>query len=124
QGTAERAVDLAAGDAKRVALRVVVTPDAPPPPEVPGTTPLPGTPPAEADDAERARATKRTIGWTALGVGAAGLLGAGISLGIRQSALGDLNNACPSPHVGCPLSLQSTVSRGQAASIAFDALGI
>ena len=123
QGTAERAVDLAAGDAKRVALRVVVTPDAPPPPEVPGATPLPGTPPTEADDAERARATKRTVGWTAIGVGAAGLLGAGISLGIRQSALGDVNHSCPS-HAECDPNLQPTVSRGEAASIAFDVLGI
>jgi hypothetical protein len=56
-------------------------------------------------------------------VGAAGLVGAGISLGIRQSALGDVNDKC-STHVSCDPSLQSTVSRGQAASIAFDVLGI
>jgi hypothetical protein len=123
QGPVQRAVDLASGDAKRVALRVVVTPDKPAEPEVPGATPLPATPPPADDDAARARATKRTIGWTAIGVGAAGLVGAGISLGIRQSALGSVNSSCPL-HTECPTTLQPTVSRGQAASTAFDVLGI
>jgi hypothetical protein len=123
QGPAERAVDLVAGDAKRVALRVVVTPDKPAEPEVP-TTPSPATPPVPADDdAERARATKRTVGWVALGVGAAGLVGAGISLGVRQSALSSVEGPCPSLS-NCDPSLRSTVSRGQAASVAFDVLGI
>jgi hypothetical protein len=120
---AERTIDLAAGDAKRVALRVVVASE-PSGTEPPVGTPLPVTPPStENDDAEHARATKRTIGWTAIGVGAAGLVGAGISLGIRQSALGSLNSACPS-YSGCDSSVQPTVSRGSAASIAFDVLGI
>jgi len=123
QGPVQRAVDLASGDAKRVALRVVVTPDKPAEPEVPGATPLPATPPPADDDAARARATKRTIGWTAIGVGAAGLVGAGISLGIRESALGSVNSSCPL-HTECPTTLQPTVSRGQAASTAFDVLGI
>jgi hypothetical protein len=124
QGPAERAVQLASGEVKRVALRVVVTPDKPAEPEVPVTTPLPVTPPQPRDDdAERARATKRTLGWAAIGVGAAGLVGAGISLGLRQSAYGTLQNKCPL-HVGCDLSLQSTVNEGHAASTAFDVLGI
>jgi len=118
----EQSVDLVAGDAKRVELRVVVTPRTTPGPTVP--PPLPVIPPSTGDDdAERARSTKRTIGWTALGVGSAALVGAAISLGIRQSALGTLNGQC-STHTECPLSLQSTVSRGQAASTAFDVLGI
>jgi hypothetical protein len=121
---AQRAVELASGEVKRIALRVVVTPDKPSEPEVPVATPLPATlPPSRDDDAERARATKRTLGWAAIGVGAAGLLGAGISLGIRQSAYGTLQNKCPS-HAGCDTSLQSTVNEGHAASTAFDVLGI
>jgi hypothetical protein len=104
-----------------------VTPDKPAEPEVPATTPLPATPPPADDDAERARATKRTIGWTAIGVGAAGLVGAGISLGIRQSALSSAKDQCPTLS-GCnpaqEPTLNPTVSRGQAASTAFDVLGI
>jgi hypothetical protein len=124
QEPVQRAVDLASGDAKRVALRVIVTPDKPMEPEVPTVAPLPATPSMPADDdAERARAMKRTIGWTAIGVGAAGLVGAGISLGIRQSALGSVQSSCPSMS-GCDPGLQSTVGRGQAASIAFDVLGV
>jgi hypothetical protein len=124
QEPVQRAVDLASGDVKRVALRVVVTPDKPMEPEVPTVAPLPATPPMPADDeAERARATKRTIGWAAIGVGAAGLVGAGISLAVRQSAYGTLQTQCGT-HVGCDPSLQSTVSRGQAASTAFDILGV
>jgi hypothetical protein len=121
---AEREVDLAAGDVKRVALRVVVTPVSPAQPEVPGATPLPATPPSSGDEgAEHARATKRTLGWAAIGVGAAGIVGAAISLGIRQSALGSVQGACPSLS-GCDPSLQSTANRGAAASTAFDVLGI
>jgi len=121
---AERAVDLAAGDVKRVALRVVITPDASVQPEAPAATPLPATaPPPGDDDAEHARTTKRTLAWAAIGVGAAGLVGAGISLGIRQSALDSVNGPCPT-HSGCDPALQSTVNRGQVASTAFDVLGV
>jgi hypothetical protein len=124
QGTVERAVDLAAGDARRMALRVVVTPEKPAEPEVPAATPSPATPTLPRDDdAEHARATKRTLGWAAIGVGAAGLVGAGISLGLRQSAYGTLQDQCPS-HAGCDPSLQSTVNQGHAASTVFDVLGI
>ena len=125
QGPAERAVDLAAGDVKRVAFRVVVTADRPP--ESPGTVgprlPAATPPPAGDDDAENARTTKRTLGWVAIGVGAAALVGAGVSLAVRQSASSTLDRQCPT-HAGCDPSVQSTVSRGQAASTAFDVLGI
>ncbi|HEY3820382.1 MAG TPA: hypothetical protein VGL81_24625 [Polyangiaceae bacterium] len=124
QGQAESDVDLAAGDAKRVALRVVVTPEAP---EAAGT-PLPVTPPLTPDDdAEHARRTKRTIAWAAIGVGAAGLVGAAISLGVRQSALGSLQSQCPGLSDCDPsrkASIDPILSRGQAASAAFDVLGI
>jgi hypothetical protein len=125
---AQRAVELASGDVKRVALRVVVTPDKPLEPEVPMATPLPVTPPLPVDDdAERARRVKRTVGWTAIGVGAAGVVGAAISLGVRQSALSSAKDRCPNLS-GCDPALEPTlnpiVSRGQAASTAFDVLGV
>jgi hypothetical protein len=90
---AQKAVDLAAGDAKRVALRVVVTPDKPVEPEV--GAPLPATPPVAPDDsAENARAAKRTAAWIAIGVGAAAAIGAGVSIGIRANDESTLNGQC------------------------------
>jgi len=115
----ERTVDLSAGDAKQVSLRVEraaraddapVKPDGPPPP------------PTE-DDGERRGATRRTVSWAVIGVGAASLVGAGVSLGVRQAALGDLDGSCPSQH-GCPSSVKGDVSRGQTASTLVTALGV
>ncbi len=86
----------------------------------------------ERDEAEPARAepgadvdpnaARRTIGYVTLGVGVASLLGAGVSLGVRQSALGDVDGACPT-HAACPPSLASTVSRGRVASTLVNVLG-
>ncbi|MGH7293697.1 MAG: tetratricopeptide repeat protein [Polyangiaceae bacterium] len=122
---AARAVELAAGDAKRIALRVVVAPDRPADPEissVPQPSPVPPGPPADDVDAQ-SRATKRTVSWIAIGVGGASLIGAGISLAVRQSALDGLHGCYTTPE-GCDPSLRPTVSRGQAASTAVTVLGI
>jgi hypothetical protein len=121
----ESAVDLAPGDAKHVALRVVVT----------GTSAdaAAGAPPAATgpsptfdatSDADRGRATRRTLGWVSVGVGAASLIGAGISLAVRQSAIGDLNGECHAGLTDCPASARDTASRGQTASVLFDVLSV
>jgi len=118
----QKVIDLAAGAASRVALRVVVTPDKVDPNDVVPVAP-PGsgaTAPAD-DDASRARATRRTVGWIAVGVGGAALVGAGISLAFRQSALSDVNSC--QGYQNCDPALKSTVSRGQTASVLFDVLG-
>jgi hypothetical protein len=121
--TAQRAVDLSAGDAKRIALRVVVTPDRPAEPEV-ATGPAPQLPSTPAEDVDaQSRATKRTVSWIAIGVGGASLIGAGISLAVRQSALDTITRQCPS-HDGCDASLQSTESRGKTAATAVTVLSI
>ncbi|HEY6459831.1 MAG TPA: tetratricopeptide repeat protein [Polyangiaceae bacterium] len=113
---AQKAVDLAAGDAKRVALRVVVTPDKPVEPEV--GAPLPATPAIAPDDsAENARAAKRTAAWIAIGVGAAAAIGAGVSIGIRANDESTLQSKCPL-HTGCDPSLEGTVNGGHTASTA------
>ncbi len=120
----QKVVDLLTGDTTRVALRVVVTPEKVNPNDVvPAAAPA-GASPAEPadDDASRARATRRTVGWVAVGVGGASLVGAAISLAVRQSALDEVNNQCSS-HSACPTSLQSTASRGQTASLLFDVFG-
>jgi hypothetical protein len=125
QGPVEQTVDLAAGDNRRVALRVVVTRETPAQAEV-----VPGAPflathalPAD-DDGERARRTRRTAGWIALGAGGVALVGAGISLGVRQSALGTLKGQCGASLSGCDPALRSTASTGRTASTLFDVLGV
>jgi hypothetical protein len=127
----QNAVDLVAGDNKHVALRVVVKP---PPSSLeqspPGNETAPATrPPAEGVVEDRAGSTKRTVGWIAIGVGAASLVGAGVSLAVRQSALSDAENYCPGSNLSnCDPShngtVQSDVSRGQTASTLVTVLGI
>lgn len=112
-GPPEQSVFLAPGDDKHVKFTVneVEAPEAFLPP------------PAPPEDTKRGR---RMAGWISLGVGAASLVGAGVSLLVRQSAASDLDRAC-STHHGCSPSLQSTVDRGQLASTltnVFGAVGI
>ncbi len=122
----QKALDVAAGDTVRVALRVVVTPAKTDPndvvPAASGAEPAGSPPPPQDDDAEQARTKRRTIGWVAVGGGAALLVGAGVSLVVRQSALNTVQNQCPTQK-GCAPSLSSTQSQGQTASILFDVLG-
>jgi hypothetical protein len=84
-------------------------------------------PPQHAGEggAEEGTSTKRTVAWIAIGVGAASLVGAGVSLGVRQSALSDAQNACGNTSLtNCPSSVHDDVSRGQTASTLFTVLGI
>jgi hypothetical protein len=127
----QKAVDVRAGGVQRVALRVVVTPEkadpndavALPAPAGAGA-PAGGTAGGTAGDdaAERGRAMRRTLGWVAVGVGGASLVGAAIALAVRQSALADVNAQCPG-YSGCPASLQGDQSKGQTAAVLFDVLG-
>jgi hypothetical protein len=126
----QKALDLAAGDMARVALRVVVTPAKTDPndvvPAASGTGSAAPPPASQDDDAEQARNKRRTIGWVAVGGGAALLVGAGVSLVVRQNALNQVDNQCPQQK-NCPPSLRpslsSTQSQGQTASVLFDVLG-
>jgi hypothetical protein len=122
----QKVIDLVAGDASRVALRVTVTPDKVDPNDV-VPVPQPGAPAPSAattaapdDPASQSRATRRTVGWVIVGIGGAALVGAGISLGIRQ---GDLSQVDSCPNTGCNPSLRSTVSQGHTATTLFDVLG-
>jgi hypothetical protein len=63
-------------------------------------------------------AVQHTAAWSALGVGAAALLGAGVALIVRQNALDDLAHQCPNYQASaCPDSTRSTVDQGQTASV-------
>jgi hypothetical protein len=126
----EQTVVLAAGESKHVSLRVTLAA----PPAAPRSD---AEPPAvaEADEhgTDGSRASPaRTGAWIALGVGAAGIAGAAVSLVLRQSALGDLNASCPD-HASAPCDVSkqaavtSDVSRGRTASTlltVFGAVGI
>jgi hypothetical protein len=116
---------LAPGDSARISLHVTMRPE--PVATAPGESA-----PAAAIDAPVESPTRssplRTAGWVALGVGAAGLAGAAISLVVRQSALGDLKEICPHYSVSpCAPSTRtavlSDIDRGKAASTAFTVLG-
>ncbi|HEY8039777.1 MAG TPA: hypothetical protein VIF15_08295 [Polyangiaceae bacterium] len=123
QAEQQQTVDLTAGDAKRIALRVVVSaPEKGSAEETPGPGAVPPSIPPE-DEQDRGRAAKRTAAWIGIGVGGAALVGAGISLGIRQSALDQVNASCAS-HQGCDPALQDATSRGQTASTLVTVLGI
>jgi hypothetical protein len=118
----QKVVDLLTGDAVRVALRVVVASAKVDPNDVvPAAQSAQGVRGAAAadDDASRRGATRRTVGWIAVGVGGASLVGAAISFAVRQSALDDVNGSCAS-HTGCSTALAPTASRGQTASVLFD----
>jgi len=129
QPPAEQTVQMAAGDAKELTFTI----QAPPPPTTPPPDPTVVGPDPRHDPIPEhhetppstGAATRRTVGWVGVGVGAAALVGAGISLGIRQAALGDLQSGCPKYLTEkCPTNLQSTVTRGATASTLVNVLGI
>jgi hypothetical protein len=74
---AETEVRLAAGDTKHVALRIVQTP--------------PATPGEMVDTGKG----KRTAGIVLIGVGAAALIGSGVTFLLRNGAKSDLDEECP-----------------------------
>jgi hypothetical protein len=94
----ESEVALAAGDTKHVTLRLV---------QVPPERPV-GDHAVEIDTGQG----KRTAGIVLMGVGAATLIGSGITFLIRSGAKRDLDEKCPS-HTGCDPSLSDTVDRGK-----------
>ncbi len=59
--------------------------------------------------------TRRTIGYVVAGVGAAALIGSGVTFLVRQGAKSDVEDACPTLK-GCSNDLQDTVDRGKTMS--------
>lgn len=102
----EQQVSLVAGDNKRVALRIVRTPK-----EAAG---IDGGYPGE----ESAGSGRKTLGWIAVGVGGAALVGSGVTFLLRGAAKSDLEAACgPDYENTCPSSKQAerddAVDRGK-----------
>lgn len=94
----EQVVALSAGDNPRVTIRLTVEPPAEP-----------------ALDASPPSSTRQTVGWAVAGAGAAALVGSGITFLLRQSALSDLDDRCPT-YEHCPEELRGTVARGETMS--------
>jgi hypothetical protein len=117
----EATVELAPGDTKRASLHVVVL-----------STPMPA-PSAALAPAPVARTNgqriRRTAMWAAFGVGAVGLVGAGISFLVRQGALDTLHNNCQdqngtfSCHRDAQPTVQSSVDTGNTASTLVNVFG-
>ena len=91
----EQSVSLAAGDNKHVALRIVRTPS---------DKGVDGGYPGE----EGGSSSQKTIGWVAIGIGGAALVGSGVTFLLRSAALSDLEAACgPDYENTCPQSKQA-----------------
>ncbi len=102
----EQSVSLAAGDSKHVALRIVRTPK-----EKGGVD---GGYPGE----EGRGSGRKTLGWIAIGVGGAALVGSGVTFLLRGAAKSDLEAACgPDYENTCPASKKAerddAVDRGK-----------
>ncbi len=128
----EKSVTVAAGESKSVKL-VVEAPDTAStagPAPIAGPAPTgsagagtPETPPSSGSSG------MKTAGVVALGVGAVGLIGMGVSIVIRSGAKSDLSAACPAYESGtCATSdraaAQAAIDSGQTASTMATVFGI
>jgi hypothetical protein len=127
--------DVSVGEGEEKRIEVVLTPVAgvEAPPDAVTATPPATLPPAaqapasdNAGEAAVAPSGAPTLGWVALGVGGAALAGAGITAIVRQGALNDIEDLCPT-HQNCPRSLESDQSRARtfgALSVVFAVVGV
>lgn len=103
--TVEQQVNLAPGDNPHVKLRLVVKGSPKPPPGDNGGAVV----------MDNSAATKRTIGWIVTGVGGAVLIGGGVTFLLRQGAVSDVEDKCPTK-TNCDPSLKDTVDKGKTMS--------
>jgi hypothetical protein len=80
-----------------------------PPPPAP--SPAAPPPPAPSDSPEDRGGSRRTLGFVAGGIGAAGLVSAAVFLVLRQNAINELEDSCEG--LRCPESAESTIDRGK-----------
>jgi len=100
----EKSVTIGSGEARTVTFDIAVAP------AVAEKAPAPKT-------AEAPASSLRTYGIVALAVGGGAAAAASISFVVRQNALGDLRDTCPSyESKPCPESARSIVDRGSTAS--------
>jgi hypothetical protein len=118
--------ELAIAEREEKRIEVVFTP-------APGSasrSPFPTSPaevapsaPPSADSGSRGFFRSPTVGWVAVGVGGAALIGASVSILVRQDALNQIETEC-STHQNCPRHLESTQSTARTFGALSIALGI
>jgi hypothetical protein len=119
------------GEKNRTLKVQLAAPAAPAPGPAPAAGPAP-QPPAPSGGGEvevkpHEGTPWPTIGWITIGVGAASLVGAGVSLAVRQSALSDAQSRCGANYDNCTPgdpAVASDQSRGQTASTLVTVFGI
>jgi hypothetical protein len=123
----EKLVQLNPSEAQRIELDVMVTTPAPSPPIAP-PAPVSGSLDNPPPPPPRNEKTRKLLGWTAVGVGAAGIVGAAITLGMRQSALSSIHSICGTDDNSCSMAHQNDVqgaeSRGKTTSTLFSVFGL
>jgi hypothetical protein len=98
----EQGIALAAGDNKKVTLEITRVPKEPA--KESGAAVDPGYP----HDGDKGGSGTRTIGWIAIGVGAASLVGSGITFLLYNGAKSDLEEACGADFENtCPRSKEA-----------------
>lgn len=108
----KQVVSLAAGSSREVRMSLVLS--------SPGVHTGP-PPPAFTTRTSRVR----LAGFVTLGVGVASLAVAGVTLGLRQGALSDLEDLCPGYETGpCPTSVGGVIRRGETASTLTTVFGL
>ncbi|MBV9946695.1 MAG: tetratricopeptide repeat protein [Myxococcales bacterium] len=102
----ERALDLAAGDEQRLVLHLAITAPGVEQPTAAGTAGLISAP------------TRRALGWVALGLGGASLVGAGVSALVFKGASDEVEQQCPNNHclASSEPSVQPIADRGRTAA--------
>jgi len=101
-----RDVSVVEGEEKRIDVAFTRVPLSPKSGEPPPAAPAPSDSGGVGTDASPAPST-RWLGWVAVGVGGAALVGASASLIVRQGAINDINSGCPT-HRDCPRQLESS----------------
>lgn len=95
----EQGIALAAGDNKKVSLEITRIP------KEPAKGPNAGVDPGYPNGDDKGGSGTRTLGWVALGVGAASLVGSGVTFLLYNGAKSDLEGACgPDWENTCPQS--------------------
>ena len=113
KAASELMFDLVAAQSRQVVLGVVVTAE-----------------PTQEEPPSHGAQTRRAGAWTAIGVGAAALIGAGVSLFVYQSSLDELASHCSKQgaQYDCMASqeatLQPTIDRGRTASTLANVFGV
>jgi hypothetical protein len=64
-----------------------------------------------------------TLGWVAVGIGGAAVVGAGASALVRKGAIDDIDSTCPG-HQDCPLGLESSQSKARTFGALAAVLGV